>query len=148
MSGRPPPCPDGRIAVSGRDITRITRQLAVEPWQFADIVRTRRDDPDGIALDAGPHRHRLVLQRDTDGDCVFLLRMNDGTARCGLGALRPATCGGDASDEGFKRTIGSWNDYATRSGRDGSFTARDVLRYVLDVEVALQRNPQGWRSPQ
>lgn len=82
---------------TGLDVWRIARQLQVAPWSFTKPVLAASPAPDTFALDDSGHRFRLVLQKRqrrgrTLQPCVFLLQLNDGTARCSLGDLRPAAC--------------------------------------------------------
>jgi len=81
---------------TGFDIWRISQELQVAPWTFTRAVAAEAA-PDAFALDGSERRFRLALQKVTKGSrglapCVFLLRLNGGTARCGLGEMRPAPC--------------------------------------------------------
>lgn len=74
---------------------RIARTLDAPPWTFTTAVPAEAAG-DAFALDAGALRYRAALTRscaDAAADaCIFLLRLSEGTARCGLGASRPAPC--------------------------------------------------------
>ena len=81
---------------TGFDIWRISHELQVAPWTFTRAVPAEAA-PDAFALDDSEKRFRLALQKVTKksrglAPCVFLLRLNDGTARCGLGEMRPDPC--------------------------------------------------------
>jgi hypothetical protein len=84
-------CTRGPVDVTGPDIVRIARTLAVEPWQFTATAPAAVDDPAGIRLSAGRRRVTLTLANTAHG-CVFLLRAAGGTGVCGLGKVAPAAC--------------------------------------------------------
>ncbi len=90
-------CYHYRVHLTGFDLFRISSLLDLAPEQFATFVETEADDPDGFTFDASGARYALVLAKSTDtrcfGGCVFLVRTNDGTHRCGLDNLKPAQCG-------------------------------------------------------
>ena len=96
-------CPDKTccsyytVFVTGDDLARIARTLAVPPWTFTAALPCRPDDLGAFALDKSDKRFRaaLVRVRLEEGDkpfCTFLVGTSHGAARCGLGAGRPATC--------------------------------------------------------
>jgi Fe-S-cluster containining protein len=85
------------VYVTGDDVTRIARTLAVPPWTFTVAIASDADAPDAFALDHSGERHRLALVRTRIAPedapfCTFLVRATDGAARCGLGDGRPAPC--------------------------------------------------------
>jgi Fe-S-cluster containining protein len=85
------------VYVTGDDVVRIARTLAVPPWTFTAAMPSDEARPDAFALDQSGKRHRLALVRtrlqpDTQPFCTFLTRAMDGAARCGLGEGRPAPC--------------------------------------------------------
>jgi hypothetical protein len=84
-------CRRGAAQVTGADIVRIARTLAVEPWQFTQSAPVARDEPDGIVLDKGRRRVSLTLATNTDG-CLFAIRTSGGVGCCGLGELAPVAC--------------------------------------------------------
>ena len=84
-------CARGAVNVTGADIVRISRTLALEPWHFTQAVRASADDPAGIVLDHGRRRVALTLANAAHG-CVFRLRTPSGEGRCGLGELAPVSC--------------------------------------------------------
>lgn len=82
---------------TGADIHRIATALFVPPWHFTAPLSAPDDAPDGFALDRSKRRYRAALAkgaplRDGAAPCVFLIATQDGTARCGLGDLRPGPC--------------------------------------------------------
>jgi Fe-S-cluster containining protein len=85
------------VYVTGDDVVRIARTLAVPAWTFTAAMPNEEARPDAFALDHSGSRHRLALVRtrlqpDTRPFCTFLVRATDGAARCGLGEGRPAPC--------------------------------------------------------
>jgi hypothetical protein len=84
-------CSRGVVGVTGADIVRISRALAVEPWRFTQTAPAAVADPAGIVLDKGRRRVTLTLANAAQG-CVFLLRTAGGASCCGLGALAPTSC--------------------------------------------------------
>jgi hypothetical protein len=91
-------CSFSYICVSGDDVARIARTMALEPWTFTVAIAAPDDADDGFLLAAAGPRLRLALARvsfEADGrgaQCAFLASLSDGSARCGLGELRPAAC--------------------------------------------------------
>jgi hypothetical protein len=77
--------------VTGADIVRIARTLALEPWHFTQTAPAAADDPTGILLDRGRRRVVLTLANAAHG-CVFSIRTPSGAAYCGLGDLAPTSC--------------------------------------------------------
>jgi hypothetical protein len=85
------------VYVTGDDVARIARTLAVPPWSFTVALPCEATDVGAFALDKSPARHRLALSRTRIAEgqqpfCTFLVRAVDGAARCGLGPGRPAPC--------------------------------------------------------
>jgi Fe-S-cluster containining protein len=90
-------CRTTRVVLTGRDLVRLVRALELETSQFALAVRSDGDEPPGFLLEPQGPGHELVLRKNgavgPDGaPCVFLVETNDGHARCGAGASRPAVC--------------------------------------------------------
>jgi hypothetical protein len=90
-------CSFSYICVSGDDVARIARTMALEPWTFTVAIAAPDDADDGFLLAAAGPRFRLALARvlfEEGGraQCAFLASLSDGSARCGLGELRPAAC--------------------------------------------------------
>jgi len=85
------------VFVTGDDLTRIARTLAVAPWTFTAALPCRPEEFGAFALDKSEKRFRAALVRLRFEEhekpiCTFLVRAPDGAARCGLGEGRPATC--------------------------------------------------------
>lgn len=83
------------VYLTGDEIVRIARMLGASPWAFTIAVPSE-SAPDAFALDRSPQRYRAALTKLPDDAererCIFLLRLSDGTARCGLGESRPTPC--------------------------------------------------------
>jgi hypothetical protein len=82
---------------TGHDLWRIATALGVAPWVFSRAEPAADDAPDGFALDRSGRRYRVALskkprRRKGLSPCTFLVSMPDGSACCGLGALRPLAC--------------------------------------------------------
>ncbi|MCX2923761.1 hypothetical protein ORI94_09205 [Streptomyces sp. NEAU-W12] len=84
-------CTRGARFVTGSDIARISRALALEPWHVTQTAPAAADDPTGIVTDGGRRRVNLRLANGSHG-CVFLLRTSGGLGHCGLGDLAPVSC--------------------------------------------------------
>ncbi len=85
------------MCITGSDATAIARRLGVEPWSFTVALPAPSDADDGFRLSPGGGLFRLALARTRfEGDpaegCTFLLRLHDGSLRCGLGEGRPRIC--------------------------------------------------------
>ena len=154
--------------VTGADVVRISRALALEPWDFVEV--SVHDGVTDVLLRPGKH------------GCVFLLRTTTGAARCGLGDLAPTGCRvfpadtatetptlraevgcacrawrpGDLEPEladelsvaaaeewQWQRLRTAWRDYA--GGTEIETGAQDLLRYVLDVYAELDAGAD-WES--
>ncbi|WP_435860503.1 hypothetical protein [Streptomyces prasinus] len=84
-------CTRGARFVTGSDIARISRTLALEPWHVTQTAPAAAGDPTGILTDGGRRRVNLRLANGPQG-CVFLLRTSGGLGHCGLGDLAPVSC--------------------------------------------------------
>ncbi|MDH6628270.1 hypothetical protein M2271_006102 [Streptomyces sp. LBL] len=84
-------CTRGSRFVTGADIVRISRTLALEPWHLTQTAPAAADDPTGIVTEGSRRRVNLRLANGRYG-CLFLLRTAGGLGRCGLGDLAPASC--------------------------------------------------------
>lgn len=84
------------VYLTGDEIVRVARTLDAPPWAFTIAVPSTAPADDAFALDGSALRYRAALTKLPDGGarerCIFLLRLEDGTARCGLGESRPAPC--------------------------------------------------------
>ena len=83
--------------MTGDDLARIARTLAVPPWTFTAALPCGSEELGAFALDKSEQRFRAALVRlrlheEDKPFCTFLVRTPDGAARCGLGEGRPATC--------------------------------------------------------
>lgn len=83
------------VYLTGDEIVRVARTLDAPPWTFSMAVPAEAV-PDAFALDHSALRYRAALTKLPDGDgrerCIFLFRLSEGTARCGLGESRPTPC--------------------------------------------------------
>lgn len=77
--------------MTGWDIARVSRALALEPWHVTQTAPAAAEDPTGIVTDGGRRRVNLRLANGPHG-CVFLLRTAGGLGHCGLGQLAPVSC--------------------------------------------------------
>lgn len=84
-------CTRGPRYVTGSDIIRISRRLALEPWHLTQAAPAAADDATGILTDGGRRCVTLRLANGPQG-CVFLLRTFGGAGHCGLGELAPVSC--------------------------------------------------------
>jgi len=88
------------VAPTGRDLWRLAETLDVPIWAFTVYTDAPADAADAFALDTSDRRFRVVLAKRPDEElgeqesapCVFLWRLRDGHAQCGLGGLRPMVC--------------------------------------------------------
>ena len=165
-------CVERTVDVTARDVATIARTIAIPPWEFTYAREAPGDAVDGFALDPTARRYRLALRRTSwTGEalqCTFLLRLESGAARCGLGETRPASCrvfplaGGDEactcaiatapredpSDRAALVALGADRDAYARIvatwntfvvKSDAAFVLRDYCRFVLDAEPAAGR---------
>ncbi|MFJ6104383.1 hypothetical protein ACIQHY_25675 [Streptomyces sp. NPDC092359] len=84
-------CYRGPRMVTGADIVRIARTLALEPAHFTQTAPAAANDPTGVVLDNARRRVNLRIANAAHG-CVFHVRTLEGTGRCGLGELAPVVC--------------------------------------------------------
>ena len=89
-------CSYGAVYLTGDDLVRLARTLDAPPWTFTVALATAMPADDAFALDATSTRYRVALARLPEQEsrerCIFLLRVGDGSARCGLGDARPMPC--------------------------------------------------------
>lgn len=84
-------CYRGPRLVTGADIVRISRTLALEPTHFTQTAPAAANDPTGVVLDNARRLVNLRIANAAHG-CVFHVRTLEGTGRCGLGELAPLAC--------------------------------------------------------
>ncbi|WP_428934090.1 hypothetical protein [Streptomyces sp. ACT015] len=84
-------CYRGPRLVTGADIVRISRTLALEPWHFVQTAPAAANDPTGVVLDNARRRVNVRIANAAHG-CVFHVLTLEGTGRCGLGELAPVSC--------------------------------------------------------
>ncbi|MDJ1134902.1 YkgJ family cysteine cluster protein [Streptomyces iconiensis] len=84
-------CYRGPRVVTGADIVRISRTLALEPWHFTQTAPAAANDPTGVVLDNARRRVNVRIANAAHG-CVFHILTSEGTGRCGLGELAPLSC--------------------------------------------------------
>src|ERR1035437_9236625 len=107
-------CSYALVIVTGRDLARIAHTIGVAPWSFTTAIAAPADADDAFALDTSPRRWRLALsriqfERSASPQCVFLLRLPGGNARCGLGEGRPAACRAFPNEGGAETCSCSWD---------------------------------------
>ncbi|MEW2456544.1 hypothetical protein [Streptomyces albus] len=115
-------CYRGPRLVTGADIVRISRTLALESWHFTQTAPAAANDPTGVVLDNARRRVNVRIANAAHG-CVFHVRTLEGTGRCGLGELAPVSCRMFPAVPG--RTTGVGGDGATDAAADGG---EDVLQ--------------------
>lgn len=90
-------CHNTKVIISGKDLWRISRALDVAPWTFVLYCQAEPGAVDGFQLvGAGPSYQLVLAKRGEVGangaPCIFLWKLADGHAQCGLGDLRPLAC--------------------------------------------------------
>ncbi|HYR62860.1 MAG TPA: hypothetical protein VET24_09575 [Actinomycetota bacterium] len=78
-------------------MVRISRALDLPPRSFVSLCPTEPDAADGVQFERAGLKYQLVLNkrgavRAAGAPCIFLWKLSDGHAQCGLGALRPLVC--------------------------------------------------------
>jgi hypothetical protein len=92
-------CHDPRVVIGGRDLWRIATMLEVAPWDFTWPAPAEPEAAGAFRLEAGGAPHQIVLARRSRttarrAPCLFLWKLGDGHAQCGLGPSRPLACRG------------------------------------------------------
>jgi Fe-S-cluster containining protein len=92
-----PCCAYYTVTVTGRDLWRIVRDMHLQPAEFLRFFESPEAAPGRFLLTPrGPYCTLILAKRPLPpplpAPCVFLVRTNDGQARCGLGDLRPRRC--------------------------------------------------------
>lgn len=89
-------CYHYRVTLTGYDVWRVSKSLNIPPSQFAVYIAAEPDNSTAFVLDLSGERYELALAKRTEqqcfGACIFLIHLNDGSHRCGLGDLRPSQC--------------------------------------------------------
>ena len=87
-------CCTAKVIVTGADVRRIAGTLDADPWNFTVVSVAEPGAPDAFQLARGGRRYQMALAKRPEWEdaCVFLWKLNDGHAQCGLGALRPGAC--------------------------------------------------------
>lgn len=90
-------CYNTKVIIGGRDIWRISQALELMPWQFTKYTEAVEGAPDAFSLEWGGPVYQVILDKQPDVEstaapCVFLWKLADGHAQCGLGELRPLPC--------------------------------------------------------
>lgn len=128
-------CVRGARYVTGSDIVRVSRALALEPWHLTQTAPAAADDPTGIVTNGGRRRVNLRLANGPYG-CVFLLRTAGGLGHCGLGELAPVSC------RAFPAQLGEGAPAGTTKSRGGS---GQLTEADLDQEL-LADAKRGWTA--
>ncbi|MCX4703061.1 hypothetical protein [Streptomyces sp. NBC_01373] len=128
-------CTRGARFVTGSDIVRLSRALALEPWHMTQTAPAAADDPTGIVTDGGRRRVNLRLANGPNG-CVFLLRTSGGLGHCGLGELAPVSC------RSFPAHLAEGIPPASSKPQVGS---RQLTEEDLDQEM-LARAKRDWSA--
>lgn len=122
-------CTRGARFVTGSDIVRVARALALEPWHVTETAPAAADDPTGILTGGGRRRVNLRLANGPQG-CLFLLRTSGGLGHCGLGDLAPVSC------RAFPAHLG---DGAPRAVPEKPGGGRPVTEEDLDPAVLAEQ---------
>lgn len=151
-------CSRGLVGVTGADIVRISRTLAVEPRHFTQTAPAAVDDPGGIVVDKGRRRVTLTLASAAHG-CVFLVKPAGGASCCGLGDVAPVSCrlfpqdpatGGQMTErpdedlDGWAADQAHWYETVARWNRQFAAASaaatgiEDFQRYLLEAQAARE----------
>src|SRR2546425_854710 len=90
-------CHGARVIVTGRDVWRIATTLEAAPWDFTRYAPAQAGAPDAFRLEPEGQAYQVVLAKrgrvtSRGAPCIFLWKVGDGHAQCGLGATRPLVC--------------------------------------------------------
>ena len=90
-------CYNSKVIISGQDMWRITQALELAPWDFTLYTEAVEGAVDAFQLVySGPFYQVVLAKRgpvsSQGAPCVFLWKLADGHAQCGLGSLRPKVC--------------------------------------------------------
>jgi len=81
-----------RVPVTGSDVQRLSRGLLVPAETVVSFLPAEPGDRGAMRLDGSDQRWSLHLLRREDGGCTLLVRLLDGTDRCGVYEHRPTAC--------------------------------------------------------
>lgn len=134
-------CTRGARYVTGSDIVRVSRALALEPWHVTQTAPAAADDPTGIVTDGGRRRVNLRLANGPHG-CVFLLRTSGGLGHCGIGELAPVSC------RVFPAHLGESAPAAPGKPTDGvrESTEKDLDQETQETQETLAEAKRGWAA--
>jgi Fe-S-cluster containining protein len=90
-------CHTTKVVLSGLDMWRINVAMELMPWQYTRYSDAPDDALASFCLEQSGPRFQVVLDKrgavgPSGAPCIFLLKMKDSHAQCGLGALRPTVC--------------------------------------------------------
>ena len=90
-------CHTTRVIIGGRDMWRIVGAMEIAPWDFLQYAEAIEGAIDGFQLTPGGPAYQLMLAKrgrvgPKGAPCLFLWKLADGHAQCGLGSLRPMVC--------------------------------------------------------
>jgi Fe-S-cluster containining protein len=90
-------CHTTKVILTGKDLWRISQMLELMPWDFTLYCDAEPGAVDGFQLTAEGTFYQVILAKRQDVSqqghpCIFLWKLADGHAQCGLGDLRPMTC--------------------------------------------------------
>ena len=90
-------CHNTRVIISGKDMWRISQVLEIGPWDFTLYTEAEEDAVGGFLLSPDGPLYQVVLSKrgaigPQGAPCIFLWKLGDGHAQCGLGELRPLVC--------------------------------------------------------
>lgn len=90
-------CHNTKVIITGKDMWRIRHAMEIQPWDFTLYAEAPEGAVDGFQLEAGGPAYQVMLSKRRQVDqagapCIFLWKLADGHAQCGLGQLRPMVC--------------------------------------------------------
>ena len=86
------------VTLSGADVYRIWRSTGLDPIAFCVYADARKSSDTWFALEPRGTPYQLMLAKRGTAEtasrppCVFLWRLPDGHAQCGLGDVKPGVC--------------------------------------------------------
>ncbi len=133
-------CHDSMVVIGGRDLWRIATMLEVAPWDFTRPTPAEAEAAGAFRLEAGGGPHQIVLARRgrspaRRAPCVFLWKLGDGHAQCGLGSSRPLAC--------RSRPAAPMNGQPRPSGYGCTCLPRSVVDSAPDPDPVLVGAPTG-----